>query len=93
MPTTVGAVHALAACVPIVLLPLIALRDLVRHRWQGKAAVVGFATLYVSASVAVGAYIAGQLALGHLPAVAGLAERAVVMTGVLWLSALAEAVT
>ena len=89
-PTTTGAVHALAACVPIVLLPLVALRDLMLHR-RGKAepAAVEYATLYLIASAAVGAYITVSLMVGIDPSRAGLAERAVVLTGVLWLSAMA----
>jgi hypothetical protein len=89
-PTTTGAVHALAACVPIVLLPLVALRDVVMHvRRSANKPAVGFATLYVIASVVVGAYILGALLSGVIPAAAGLAERAVVLAGVLWLSATA----
>ena len=91
-PTTTGAVHALAACVPIVLLPLVALRDLVTHRQRkAKPPAVGFATLYLIASAAVGAYITVTLIMGDDPTMAGFAERAVVLTGVLWLSAMATA--
>lgn len=89
-PTTVGAIHALAACVPIVTFPLLALRDVVTHaRGNATAPAVGFAMLYVVASVAVGTYVTGALILGDDPAAAGLAERVVVLAGVLWLSALA----
>ena len=89
-PTTVGAIHALAACVPIVLLPLVASRDMMlRVRRKTEVPAVGFATLYVIASVVVGAYILGALVSGIIPAAAGLAERAVVLAGVLWLSAMA----
>jgi hypothetical protein len=87
-PTTTGAIHALAACVPIVLLPLVALRDLVTHRRRkATPSAVGFTTLYVMASVVVGAYVTAALIMGSDPSMAGLAERAVVLTGVLWLSA------
>ena len=90
-PTATGAVHALAVCVPIVLLPLVALRDLLKYRRTNAAPfAVGFTTaLYLVASVVVGAYIAASLIMGTGPTMAGLAERAVVLTGVLWLSATA----
>ncbi len=90
IPTTTGAIHAVAACVPIVLLPLVALRDLVAHRRRkAKPAAIGFTTLYMAASVVVGVYIVANLIRGNDPSAAGVAERAVVLTGVLWLSAMA----
>jgi hypothetical protein len=91
-PTITGAIHAIAACVPIVLLPLVALRDLETHRRsQAPPAGLGFTALYVVASVSVGAYIAFSLIMGDDPARAGLGERVVVLAGVLWLSATAYA--
>lgn len=90
-PTIVGAIHALAACVPIVLLPFIALSSLSR-RWrrQRNDQVARSAIACVTASIIVGAYILSQLAIGNAPAFAGLGERAVVITGVLWLCAMAQ---
>lgn len=89
-PTATGAIHALATCVPIVLLPLVALRDLLTQRRETlKPFAIGFTALYVVASAAVGAYVLGALILGTDPARAGLGERVVVLAGVLWLSALA----
>ena len=89
-PTTTGAIHALATCVPILLLPLVALRDLLKQRRRkSKPSSIGFATLYVVASAVVGAYVTGALILGTGPERAGLAERAVVLAGLLWLSAMA----
>jgi hypothetical protein len=41
------------------------------------------------ASAVVGAYIGGNLITGNDPSMAGLAERAVVLSGLLWLSAIA----
>jgi hypothetical protein len=86
-PTFTGAIHALAACVPIAVLPLIALHDLVTHR--PHHAKIGFTALYVMTSALVGVYITAELIMGNDPSMAGLAERAVVLTGVLWLSAMA----
>jgi hypothetical protein len=91
-PTLKGAVHALAACFPIALLPLVALRDLVTHRQRRRRAqpyAYGFTILYLMASAVVGAYIGGNLITGNDPSMAGLAERAVVLSGLLWLSAIA----
>jgi hypothetical protein len=89
-PTPTGAVHALAACAPIALLPLVALRDVLTGRLQrAQPSAVGFTILYLVASVAVGAYITGSLIMGTDPSFAGLGERAVVLAGVLWLSAMA----
>jgi hypothetical protein len=90
IPTMTGGVHALAACAPIVLLPLVALRDLVAYR-RSKAQrfALAFTILYLVASAVVGAYIIGSLMMGTAPSRAGLGERAVVLTGVLWLSAIA----
>lgn len=88
-PTTTGAVHALAACVPIVLLPLLALRDLLTHRrTKAEPSAVALTTLYLVTSALVGAYIAASLIMGTDPSKAGLGERAVLLTGVLWLSAI-----
>jgi hypothetical protein len=90
MPTLTGAIHALATCVPIVLLPLVALRDVITHRRREMTAFgIALSTLYLLASAVVGAYIAIALVMGYNPERAGLAERVVVLAGVLWLSALA----
>jgi hypothetical protein len=90
MPTLPGAIHALATCVPIVLLPLVGLRDLITHRRRAMtASLIASTTLYLLASAVVGAYITIALVMGDNPERAGLAERVVVLAGVLWLSALA----
>lgn len=87
-PTPVGAIHAAAACVPILLLPFVALNSLRLHwRRDAKMQIARSAIIYLAASIVVGAYIAGQLVSGNTPGVAGLGERIVVVTGVLWLSA------
>lgn len=90
-PTLVGGIHAAAACVPIVLLPFVALNSL-RFHWRGDAhrQIAWSAIVYLAASIVVGAYIAGQLVTGNTPGVAGLGERIVVITGVIWLSAVGK---
>lgn len=90
-PTPVGAIHAAAACAPILLLPFVALNSLRLHwRRDGRGQIALSAIVYLAASIVVGAYIAGQLATGNTPGIAGLGERIVVITGVLWLSAVGE---
>ena len=92
-PTMTGGIHALAACVPIVLLPLAALRDLLTHRRRTLSPpAIAFTTLYLVASAGVGAYVTVELIMGNDPSMAGLAERVVVLTGVLWLSALSSTI-
>lgn len=90
-PTLVGGIHAAAACVPIVLLPFVALNSL-RVHWRRDAdrQIARSAIVYLAASIVVGAYVAGQLATGNTPGIAGLGERVVVVTGVVWLSAVAN---